>query len=214
MKTSRFIAIVWTTLTLCCVGAQAQDRDANPGSVDASVHQGVEEQAQPEPSTNAIKAPVPFSRWSSQPAKATPSAAAWSTRMIRANALETTEDNKPAPVAGGNLVKQLGSMPWLAHGCALDGPGKDLHSRPGSFAILPAQHRASTFSSPILPSPTESQGFPRPFGQKHSDRLFDSFPTTLTGGKEAKAKRFKSSAAKSERLETGNVKDSATSGKP
>jgi hypothetical protein len=216
MKTTRLIAIAWVALTLCCVRARAQGRDGNPGPVDVSVHSGVEERAQPEASPEAIKQPATFSRWSSQPAKRVPSIATWSGRMIPKKSLETAEGNKPTPVGEGHSAKQSGSTLWPERDRALDGTSNNLHSRTGSFAILPLQrpHTGSMLSLPVSPSPTEAQGFPKPFEPKYPGHLFDSFPTNRSEVKGAKARRFKSSRAKSGSLDPENLQDSPTLGKP
>src|ERR1700687_4864082 len=219
MKTTGFIVMFWAVLALCCDGAQAQERNGNPGPVDVSVHADVEERAQPEPSSQGTaKPPATFSSWPSQPAKPSPSTTAWSAQTTRSKLTEPTEGNKPGQVGGFQRGKQPGSTvgPALDHATA--GASGKTRSRPDSFSILPLQHAhdRSALLFPILPppAPNEMQGFPRPFDQKQPSHLFESFQTNLSDGKGTKAKRSKSHPAKPGRLDPGNPAESTTGGKP
>jgi len=216
---------VYVLMSLPFASGQAQDNSRALGSVDASVHAGVEEQAQPESSQGAAKRTPRFSSWSSgsswssQPAKPASLTTAWPAQTTRSNLANTSKD---VPFSSFQPVRQTEStvLPALDH--APDGASPKL-GRPTdsfSFAILPLTHaqRRSTrlgLSLPALPlsTPSETQGFPRPFLQKQSGQAFNSFRTNVPHGKMIRAKRSKGYPAKSGDLGTGYSSVSTTGGK-
>lgn len=210
MKTSEFISISWAVLALCCSGAQAQDSNHDLGSVDVSVHAGVEAPSQdPQPSQDATKRPTTFSSWSSQTAKQNPAR------------------GKPSTLGNFQPARQTGGTVWpspatlFALDQATDGASGKPRGRPNSFGILPLQrvHGSSTplaLSVPISPSSAlpNVQGFSRPFEQKQSGQTFTPLQTNFSHGKAIMTKRFKTRSPESVgRLNTGDSPESATSGK-
>ncbi len=228
MKPKVLAVSVYVLMALPFASGQIQDNSRAPGSVDASVHAGVEVQAQPESSQGAAKRTPTFSSWSSgsswssQPARPASLTTAWPTQTTRSNLADTTVDSKDVPFSSLQPARQTEStvLPALDH--APDGTSRKL-GRPTdsfSFAILPLTHaqgrstRLGLSLPAMLPSTSsETQGFPRPFLQKQSGQAFNSFRTNLSHGKTIRAKRSKGYPAKSGDLSTGYSSVSTTGGK-
>jgi hypothetical protein len=203
MKISGYIPISWAVLAIFCASAPAQESNGNPGPVDVSVHAGVEQQVQPEPSQGAVRRPTTFSNWSSpgsssHPAKPASSSTAPLGRAKGSNPADPPESNPKAPFSSFQPGRGQGTTVWPAPPHATDSTSGTLRSRTGSSAILPLQHvhDSSTrpkLSPPTLPAsaPLETQGLPRPFEQERSAQVFNPIRTDFSGGKGTKTKRVK-----------------------
>jgi hypothetical protein len=208
-------------LALSCTGAHAQDSSSNPGPVDRSVHAGLEEQPQPEPSQSTAKRPATLSTWSAQPARPSPPASAWSAHTTRSKPGEPLNVNQLGPLDSFQPERRPASTIWPALDQATAGSNRKLGSRPDSFAILSLRHPHDR-SVPLVPSlpvfsppaTPEIQGFPGLFEQRHSGPAFDSFRMSLSEGKAAQARRSMGRPKKSGHFTTGKPTESTIGEKP
>jgi hypothetical protein len=227
MKISGYITISWAVLAIYCASAPAQESNGNPGPVDVSVHAGVEEQVQTEPSQGAARRPTTFGNWfsqgsSSHPAKPASSSTAPLGRAKGSNLADPPESNPKAPSSSFQPGRRQGTTVGPAPPRATDSASGKLRSQSGSFAIQPLKHVHDSptrlkLSPPTLPAsaPPETQGLPRPFEQEQSGQVFNPIRTHFSDGKGTKATRVKGHPTKAVNgLDKTNSSDSMIVSKP